>query len=186
MHEFNEIKESATHQTTNGKTFKLLCLVAEANHRTSKAGNKYGAFTVEDYSGKTEIMLWGDDYVRFQHFLQQSQALFICGCFKQRYNKSEFEFKINSITSAENLKMQLTKQLCLEIDPRNVESDTIEFLEKNFKKYPGKAGLKLTVNESNNKLKVNLITLDNGFEMNNEMIEFLQEKPEIEIHVATV
>ncbi|MBD0332831.1 MAG: DNA polymerase III subunit alpha, partial [Chitinophagaceae bacterium] len=183
IQEFNEIKEVVSPQT-NGKTYKLLCLVSDAKHKISKAGNKYGAFTVEDYSGKTEIMLWGDDYVRFGPFFQQSQALFISGCFKQRYSTSEPEFRITNVTLAENLKIQLTKKLCLELDPRNVEKETIDFLEKNLKKYPGKAELKVTVNEPKNKLKVDFITMNNGFEMNNEMIEFLHDKPEIDVHIA--
>ncbi|MFN2457394.1 MAG: DNA polymerase III subunit alpha [Chitinophagaceae bacterium] len=184
LQDFNDIKDSTT-LISSGKTYKLLCLVSEANHRISRQGNKYGAFVVEDYTAKTEIMLWGDDYVRYSPYLQVGQSIFITGCFKQRYNKDEFEFRISSIILAENIKSQLTKQLCMEIDVRNVQEETVNFLEKNFKKYPGKAGLKLVVSEPKNDWKVNLMTLDNGFQMNNELITFLDDKPEIEVHVAT-
>ena len=140
---------------------------------------------MEDYTGKTEIMLWGDDYVRYNNYLQLGQALLICGSFKQRYSKAEFEFKISSITLAENIKRQLTKQLQLEIDARNIQKETVDFLEENMKKFPGKSGLKVIVSEQKNNWKVNLVTLDNGLEMNSDLISFLDDKPEIDVNVIT-
>ena len=80
----------------------------------------------------------------------------------------------------------MTKQLQLEIDVRNVEKETIDFLEQNIKKNPGKSTLKLVLSEPKNNLAANLKTLDNSFEMNNELIDFLEEKPEIEVQVSAV
>jgi DNA polymerase-3 subunit alpha len=181
--DFNEVKESQL-LASAGKTYKLLCLVSAANHRISRQGNKFGSFILEDYSGKTEIVLFGDDYVRFNAYLQGGQSVMVCGSFKQRFNKAEYEFKVSSITLAENVKTSLTKQLCLEIDPRNIQPDLVQFLEKNLKAFPGKSGLKITVIEPKSNLKVALMTLDHGLEMNYDIIKYLEEKPEIEVQVA--
>lgn len=182
IQEFNEIKESQT-LASSGKTYKLITLVSVANHRISRQGNKFGSFTLEDYTGKTEIVLFGDDYVKYNAYLQQGHAIFIVGSFKQRFNKSEFEFKVSSIALAENVK-RTTKQLQLEVDVRNVQKETIEFLEDNMKKYPGKSNLKIIISEPKNNLKANLVTLDNGFEMNTDLIHFLENKPEIDVQVT--
>ena len=183
IQDFNEVKESQT-LASAGKTYKLLCLVSVANHRISRQGNKFGSFVLEDYSGKTEIVLFGDDYVRYNAYLQQGHAIFLVGCFKQRFNKSEFEFRISSLALAENIKRQLTKQLQLEIDVRNVQDQMIDFLEENIKKNPGKSTLRIVVSEPKNNLKANLVTLDGGFEMNNALIDYLENKPEIEVQVT--
>ncbi|HVF80928.1 MAG TPA: OB-fold nucleic acid binding domain-containing protein, partial [Flavisolibacter sp.] len=182
--DFNEIKDTPQ-LAGSGKTIKLLCLVSIANHRLSRQGNKFGAFTVEDFSGKTEIVLFGDDYVRFQHFLMQGQAVFLTGAFKQRWNKGEFEFKITGITMAENVKRTLTKQLCLQMDVRNVEPDWILFFENNLKANPGNAAVRFTVVEPKTAIKAALLSNGHGFELNNEMIHFLENKPEIEVQVVT-
>ncbi|MGZ8537875.1 MAG: OB-fold nucleic acid binding domain-containing protein, partial [Flavisolibacter sp.] len=183
VQDFNEVKESQT-LASSGKTYKILALVSVANHRISRQGNKFGSFVLEDYSGKTEIVLFGDDYVKYNAYLQLGQAIFIVGTFKQRYNNSEFEFKISSLALGENVKRQLTKQLQLEIDVRNIEQETVDFLEKNIKNYPGKSSLRIVVSEPKNNLKANLITLDSGFEMNNDLIRFLEDKPEFEVVVT--
>jgi DNA polymerase-3 subunit alpha len=183
--DFNEIKDSAL-LAGQGKTYKLLCLVTGVNHRISRKGTKFGAFTLEDYSGKTELALFGDDYARYQHFFIQGQAIYITGLFKQRWNQGEYEFKVTGITLAENVKRTLTKQICLEMDVRNVETDWINFFEKNLKANPGNATVRFIIMEPKTSLKASLLSNGQGFEVNNEMIHFLEGKPEIEVQVITV
>jgi DNA polymerase-3 subunit alpha len=181
--DFNEVKESNLPQYA-GKSFKLLCLVSGAAHRVSRQGNKFGVMTVEDYSGKTEIALFGENYVRFNNYLLQGQTILICGTFKMHNYRPELEFGISSMSLAETVKTSLTKQLCLEVDPRHIQPEMIQFLEANIKAHPGKSGLRIIINEPKSALKVTLMTLDHGLEMNHEMIRYLEEKPEIEVQVA--
>jgi DNA polymerase III subunit alpha len=185
IQEFNEVKESQT-LASSGKSYKLLALVSVANHRISRQGNKFGSFVLEDYTGKTEIVLFGDDYVRYNQYLQQGQAIFITGAFKQRFAKSEYEFRMASVALAENVKRQLTKQLQLELDVRNIQKDTVDFLADNIRKYPGNSSLRVIISEPKNNLKANLVTLDSGFEMNTDLIHFLENKPEIDVQVTAV
>ncbi len=183
VEDFKEIKESQL-SISSGRTYKLLCLVSESVERISKKGNKFGSYKVEDYSSKTELVLFGDDFVKYNNFLQQGNAVMITGCFKQRYNGSEFEFRVSNVTLAENVKRQFTKQLCLEIDPRNLQNETIEFLEKNMQQFPGASALKFTIAEPKNRLKANFVSISSGIELNHELISFLENKPEIEVQVA--
>ncbi|HEU4633904.1 MAG TPA: OB-fold nucleic acid binding domain-containing protein, partial [Flavisolibacter sp.] len=183
VQDFNEVKESQT-LASQGKTFKLLCLVSSANHRISRQGNKFGSFVLEDYTGKTEIVLFGDDYVRYNAYLQNGHAVMLVGTFRQRQYKPEYEFRVSSISLAENVKRQLTKQVQLEVDVRNVQRDMIDFLEENLKKYPGKSSLRVIVSEPKTNLRANLFTFNGGLEMNNDLIHFLQNKPEIEVQVT--
>ncbi len=185
VQDFNEVKESQI-LAGAGKSYKLICLVSVCNHRLSRQGNKFGSFILEDYSGKTEIVLFGDDYVRYSPYMQQGQAIFINGSFKQRFNNSEFEFKISTIALAENVKKQLTKSLQLEVDVRNIMEETILFLENNFKKNPGKSSLRFIVSEPKTSLKANLVTMDSGIEINDDLIHFLEDKPEIEVQVTAM
>ncbi|MBS1655006.1 MAG: DNA polymerase III subunit alpha, partial [Bacteroidetes bacterium] len=165
--------------------FRLIGLVSDAQHKVSRQGNKFGSFTIEDYSGKTEMLVWSDDYVKYAHYLQQGTTLFITGFFKQRYNKTEFEFKITSVSLVETLKKSLTKQLQVELNPKNVSENMVQFFLKNFHTHPGKSGLKIILNEPKNNWKISLLTIDTGFEMNDEMTEYLESNPELEVQVLT-
>src|SRR5690606_33325445 len=130
-----------------GNTFRLAGLVVDAQHRVTKTGRQFGSFFIEDYSGKSEFMLWGDDYVRFSSFLEKGNNLYITGSFRQRFKKAEFEFKVDKITLLENIKQQLTKQLILELDARQVNEELLTFIVENVKKHPGRSALRFNISE---------------------------------------
>jgi DNA polymerase-3 subunit alpha len=181
--EFNEFKEAVNLHPNPGRNFRMAGLVAEAQHRISKNGNKYGVFFIEDYSAKMELTLWSDDYVRFCNYLEAGMVIFLTGSFRQRYNKSEFEFKVNSITLLESMMKVCTKKLQIETQPKFIDENIIAFVEDNIKQFPGKSSIKFYLSEPGSKLKVGMYTMENGFEMNDEMAKFLQEKPEFEVQV---
>ena len=105
------------------------------------------------------------------------------GSFRQRFNKSEFEFKIDKITLLENIKQSLTRQLVLDMEARQVDAQLLGFLSENVRKHPGRAGIRFNIVESRMNAKVSLFSRESGFEMNDEMAKFLQEKPELEVQV---
>ncbi len=185
LSDLNEFKDTIDKQPNPGRQFRILGLVADAQHKISRQGNKFGNFTLEDYSGKTALTLWSEDYVRYATFLQLGSTVFITGYFKQRYNKAEFEFKVTGVSLAETVKRNLTRQVIIETHPRNITNALIGFVEQNMKNYPGKTSLKFLINEPKSNLKITLLTMDNGFEMNNEIIEFLEAKPELDVQVLT-
>jgi DNA polymerase-3 subunit alpha len=55
-----------------------------------------------------------------------------------------------------------------------------------MKNFPGKSTLKFTLTEPKNKMKISLMTMSSGFEMNDEMVNFLENKPELDVQVITV
>ena len=52
-------------------------IVTDVQHRVSKAGKGWAMFTVEDYGDSNEFRIFGEDYLRMQHFLVPNQFLFI-------------------------------------------------------------------------------------------------------------
>jgi DNA-directed DNA polymerase III (polc) len=185
LSEFNEIKDTLSLQNNPGRSFRLAGLVVDAQHRVTKTGRQFGAFTIEDYSGKSEFMLWSDDYMRFTNYLEKGKNLFVTGFFKQRFNKQEYEFKVDKIILLESIKQNLTKQVIIDIEARHIDEGMLNFLEKNLKTYPGRSGLKFNIKEPKSQCKITLQTIETGFEMNDEMAAFLQERPEMDVQVVT-
>ncbi|GGA97173.1 DNA polymerase III subunit alpha [Puia dinghuensis] len=183
--EFNEVKEAVTLQSNPGKPYRLAGLVVDAQHRVSKTGKQFGSFIIEDYTGKAEFMLWSEDYARYSNYLEKGKNLFLTGSFRPRFNKAEFEFKIDRMMLLESIKPILTKQVIMDVEARFVNEELVRFLETNVKKYPGKAGLKFNIIESKTHARVSLFTMGSGFEMNDELSVFLERTPELEVQVVT-
>ncbi|MEO8765495.1 MAG: OB-fold nucleic acid binding domain-containing protein, partial [Ginsengibacter sp.] len=181
--EFNEFKEAVNLHPNPGRTFRIAGLVAEAQHRVSKTGNKYGVFFIEDYSAKMELMLFSDDYVKFSNYLEPGIAVYLTGTFRQRYSKSEFEFKVVQITLLESLMRACTKKLQIEADPKDISQDLIDFMDRNVQSFPGASSLKFCINDRNSNVKFGMYSIEKGFEMNDEMASYLQQMPELDILV---
>lgn len=184
--DFNEFKEDIKMQPNPGRPFRLVGLVADAQHRVAKSGNKYGNFIIEDYSGKTEFPLFSEDYMRLSPILQQGSTVLIHGYLKQRYNREEFEFKVTSVSLAETMKRLMTRQVTIEAHPQDIKPETVKFIEQNIKRNPGGTTLKFSLVVPKEKLKISLVSLNGGFEMNDEMVQFLEKSPEFDVQVVTV
>ena len=85
----------------------------------------------------------------------------------------------------ETIKRSLTRQLTIDVHPKYISTSLISFLEENVKKFPGRAALKLNLTEAKENLKISLVTMDNGFEMNDEMVDFLDGNPELDVQIMT-
>jgi DNA polymerase-3 subunit alpha len=181
--EFNEFKEGINLQPNQGRPFRIAGLVTEAQHRISKTGTKFGIFFVEDYTSKMELMLWREDYVRLSNFLEPGMVVCLSGAFVQRFKTSPFEFKVNGVTLLESLMQSSTKKLQIEMHPKDVTKDLIEFFDRNMQEHPGNSTVKFCVTDTTSKLKFGMYALEKGFEMNDEMANYLLEKPELGIQV---
>jgi len=85
----------------------------------------------------------------------------------------------------ESIKPYLTRQLVVDIDVRSVNEDLVKFLEKNVKKFPGRSTLKLNILEPKTNARISMYTLDNGFEMNDEMAAFLENRPDLDVQIVS-
>jgi DNA polymerase-3 subunit alpha len=184
--EFNEIKDAVTLQANPNKIYRLAGLVVDAQHRITKTGRQFGSFIIEDYTGKSEFFLWSEDYTRYSNYMEKGKNLYLTGIFRQRFNKSEFEFKVEKIILLESIKQNLTKQVIIDIEARHVNQDLVSFIEKNVKNYPGRSGLKFNITEPKSNTKISMYTVESGFEMNDEMAEWLYHNKDMEVQVLTV
>lgn len=100
--------------------------------------------------------------------LQQGSTVFITGFFT-RINRDEFEFKVNGVSLAESMKKTMTKQVNIEAHPKDLTTEMLQFLEKNFRAFPGSVTLRFTLSEPRNKMRISLVGMSGGaLEMNEE------------------
>lgn len=183
--EFLEVLESTTLQAS-GKQYRLAGLVLDGQHRQTRTGRSFGSLSVEDYSGKTEIMLWGDDYMRFKDYLEKGKIIFVVGSFKNRFNSDKYEFKVERISLLESIKHGMTKQVTLFVEPRHVTEEMISFLEGNLVKYKGgSTSLRINLMDVKNQRLTSLYSLGPGLNMNDELAGWIQGRPEIEVKIDT-
>ena len=83
----------------NGRDFVAAGMVTSVMHLTTKTGKPYGRFTIEDYNGSHEFVLFSKDYENFRRFLFEGYYLLIKGKVAPRiYNPNELETRIKEVT----------------------------------------------------------------------------------------
>ncbi|MFT3911623.1 MAG: DNA polymerase III subunit alpha [Ferruginibacter sp.] len=185
LNDFNDVK-NAVGVVPTSKQFRLAGLVIDAQHRLTKTGKNFGVLHLEDFSGKTEFMLWSEDYVKYTQYMEKGTIIMIEGAFKPRYNGDTYEFKIAKLHLLETVKSSITKQVIIDVSPQFIDEDFVTFIDKNIQSYPGKTSLKFNISDSLQKNKISMYTLEKGFTMNDEMAIFLNENKNIDVSVLTV
>ncbi len=183
--DYNEFKAAVSTHPNPSKQFRLAGLVIDAQHRLTKTGKNFGILTIEDYSGKSEFMLWSEDYVKYTNYLEKGMIVMIEGGFRQRYNGDQFDFKLTKLYLLETVKTNLTKQVVIDITPQAINGDFVNFIDRNIKANPGKSSIKFNIIDNRNNFKVGMYTLESGFTMNDDMAVFLNENPDVEVSVVT-
>lgn len=184
--DYNEFKAAIELHPHPGQTFKLAGLVTASQHKISRAGKKYGSLVLEDFSGRVELTLFGDQYVRFANYFTAGTCIYVKGSFEKWESRNEWNFRVAEICLLETIKKAFTRQVQLTIQPGTLLPEQIEFFKTNLKKFPGKTRLKLILFDMVEQLRVEMRTTERGFEMNDEMTDFLANNPLIEVQVDTV
>jgi DNA polymerase-3 subunit alpha len=189
LSDFEEIKQSATLSAANlNKQLRLAGLVTDAQHRVTKTGRNFGILAIEDFSGKTELALFGDDYVKFTNYLDKGKNILVHGFFKTGWKREgepeRYEFKVTAINLLETAKQTLTKSIDISINPAAISREFVNFIERNVKSNPGKCSLRFNVLEPIENLKVSLLHTAGGFSMNEEMADFLINNPDVDVQVG--
>jgi DNA polymerase-3 subunit alpha len=167
------------------RAFRMAALVTGAQHRVSRQGNKFGVLTLEDFSGKFELTLFGDQYVKYASYFEMGHCLFVQGRFDKHPYRDDWSFRVSDICMLETIKKVMTRKIQMNITPSLFNVEHLDFLTENIRNHPGKVQLKFVFYDKKDQKTVVLSTLEKGFEMNDAMSEFLLEHPELEATVET-
>jgi len=187
INQFNEFRDTLAAQSNPGMSMRIAGLITSVQHKVTRTGKNYGVIVMEDYSGKAEFTVWSEEYVRFQSYFEKGKKIVLQGSFRPRYkDATQFEWKMSQVMLLESVMPQLTRSIDVHIHPAAVSDEMIQFVEKNVKKYPGKSALKFHINEPSEFITITLRTFDSGFEMNEEMAQYLQLQSDWGVHVSVV
>jgi DNA polymerase-3 subunit alpha len=186
INDFTEFKGAIELQKSPNQTLKIAGLVTSSQHKISRAGKKYGSITLEDFSGKVEITLFGDQYIKFSNYFTAGTCIHVKGSYEKWESRNEWNFRVNEICLLETIKKAFTKQVQLTFQAGTINVDQVSFLQENMKKNPGKSRLKFIFVDQIEKLIVSMKTTERGIEMNDEMADFLENTPLIDVQIDTI
>ena len=157
-------------------------IVTTVEHRVSKNGKPIGTFSIEDFTGTTELVLFGEDYLKMKHFLSEGTMLFVKGKYQLRYNSEDrYELKIVSIQLLQDIRERLTKRVTLNVSLTDVNDILILKIEDLLTKNKGNFPVAIQVNDVSDNFSLNFNAQKAAVNLSEEFMQLVSDLPEVEL-----
>ncbi|MDD3108311.1 MAG: DNA polymerase III subunit alpha, partial [Alistipes sp.] len=160
----------------NGREFMAAGMVTAVQHLTTKTGKPYGRFTVEDYNGSHDFVLFSKDYEKFRRYLFEGYYLFLRGKVTPRiYNPNELETRITSIMMLSEAQETLMKEITVWVPLGDLTEAFIARIRSITHENKGKVLFRVKVYDPAADVAVNLYSRSVKVEMTAAMVRFLDD-----------
>jgi DNA polymerase III subunit alpha len=129
--------------------------VVRANHRVSQKGTGYGSFTLQDFDGELEIVMFSEDYAKWKHLFLEGESLFITGKMQTRFNSEELQFKVQDVVQLDSMSHKI-EQVTVQIPLHSLSKEVIQKLDQAIATHKGTHTLRMQVLDYQNKMSVQL------------------------------
>jgi DNA polymerase-3 subunit alpha len=156
-------------------------VVTDIQHRVSKQGKGWAAFTIEDYSDSYEFRIFGEDYLKFRHFLVQNSFVYVRAFIKEGWTnretgqKGEPRIQFNNFQLLHDVMDTYAKKLSIQLNISDLEKNTISELEDMFRLHQGSHKLNFVIYDNEEKLKLNMPSRSQKVKISQELLYELKE-----------
>lgn len=160
-------------------------VITDVQHRISKNGKGWALFTVEDYTESFEFRMFGEEYLKYRHFLMINSFIYIKVFIKEGWvnretgKKGDPRMQFNHFSLLQDSMENFAKKLTIKLNIHELEEDYITDLKDTFISYKGKHALHFVVYENQQEIKLNLSSRKQKVEITSELLHTLEEK---EVH----
>ncbi|MEO5600415.1 MAG: DNA polymerase III subunit alpha, partial [Cyclobacteriaceae bacterium] len=165
-----------------GREIKLGGIVTGVEHRTTKTGKPFGKFYLEDYSGNTSFMLFGEDYLKFKNFLNIGWFLFIEGAVvRNTWGQQNLEMKVRNIDLLNEIGVKRSKGIQIRVNAHEITADLIGKIEDVCQEFSGSTPLYLRVKDEQENISLELMSRKFRVNPVNDMVKKMKKVAEVEI-----
>ncbi|MCB0398449.1 MAG: DNA polymerase III subunit alpha [Winogradskyella sp.] len=172
---FNDLQSVVNREITFGG------VVTDVQHRLSKQGKGWAAFTIEDYTDSYEFRIFGEDYLKFRHFLVLNSFVYVRAYVREGWanretgQKGEPRIQFNNFQLLHDVMDAYAKKLSIQLDVNDLEEETISSLEDVFKLHQGSHSLNFVVYDNSEKLKLNMPSRKQKVRISQELLNELKD-----------
>ena len=147
----------------------------------TKKGKPYGIATVEDFSGKAEISMFGNDWIQRQNYFIPGNFIYITGmCQPKSWDPNSYEFVINNIRLLSDVKEESVKSITLSFAIEQLTPEIVEDLMEYIKNNPGKSKINFNIRDIEQEFTLSLVSLNYSINIDQSFIDYVKELPGFE------
>jgi DNA polymerase-3 subunit alpha len=159
----------------NGKEIRIAGIVTKMREGMTKRGNRYATFSIEDFSGVTELALFGEDYAKFRNYIEVNNMLYIGAKYQARFGDTDqLELKVHDIKFLAEAFEKLAKRLSVEIPLDRVDGNFIEGLYELLAVHKGKVSVDFNVVDPSTQIRLPMSSRNVAIQTSAELIRQLE------------
>ncbi len=154
-------------------------VVTDIQHRVSKQGKGWASFIVEDYTDSFEFRIFGEEYLKFRHFLVKNSFVYVKiriaegWTQKETGKKGEPRIQFNSFQMLHDVMEIYAKKLSIQLDIKDLQQKRIQILNDLIKRHEGNHGLNFVIYDNEEKLKLNMSSRKQKVKISQELLDEL-------------
>ncbi len=160
-------------------------VITDVQHRVSRNGKGWAVFALEDYTDTFEFRIFGEEYLKFRHFLMINSFVFIKVFVREGWvnrdtgKKGDPRLQFNQFMLLQEVMENYAKKLTIKLNIDQLREDHILDLKDTLRSHKGKHPLQFTVYEMEDEIKVTLSSRKQKVQISSELLATLENK---EVH----
>ncbi|WP_121667003.1 DNA polymerase III subunit alpha [Mesonia aquimarina] len=162
------------------KEMSLGGVISDVQHRVSKAGKGWAIFTVEDYFESYDFKIFGEEYLKYRHFLMPNNFIHLKVFVKEGWTnketgkKSDPRIQFNSFKQLQDVMETYAKKLTIQLDIDDLKEEHIQKLQDLFTYHPGDHMLNFVVYELKDRIKLHMPSRRQKVKISQELLDELE------------
>ena len=156
-----------------GKDLSIGGIITGVQHKVSKNGKGWAAFIIEDYTDAHEFRIFGEDYLKFKHFLVPNSFLYIRIAVRPGWREGEIRMQFISIQMLQDVLETFANKLTVQLSIDEVDDEKIHVIEDLLHLHKGKDALNFLVYDADEKLQLHMPSRSTKVKISQELLNEL-------------
>ena len=155
-------------------------VVTDVQHRVSKQGKGWALFTIEDYTDSFEFRIFGEEYLKFRHFLLKNSFVYVKIFIREGWvnretgNKSDPRVQFNSFQLLHDVMDVYAKKLSIQLQISDLQETRISKLKDIFTMHKGDNLLNFIIYDTEEQIKLNMSSRRQKVKISQELLDELE------------
>ncbi len=173
---FNDLESYVNRELTFGG------VVTDIQHRVSKQGKGWALFTIEDYTDSYEFRIFGEEYLKFRHFLVKNSFVYVRAFVKEGWTnretgkKGDPRIQFNNFQLLHDVMDTYAKKLSIQLNINDLQDAKIASLQDLFQLHKGDNMLNFVIYDNEEQIKLQMPSRKQKVKISQELLSELQEQ----------
>tara|TARA_R110002073_G_scaffold159477_1_gene314778 strand:+ start:6256 stop:10635 length:4380 start_codon:yes stop_codon:yes gene_type:complete len=173
---FNDLQNYVNRELTFGG------VVTDVQHRVSKQGKGWALFTIEDYTESFEFRIFGEEYLKFRHFLMVSNFVYVRAFIREGWvnretgKKGEPRIQFNNFQLLHDVMDTYAKKLSIQFDIKDIKEERIKSIKELLGMHEGSHHLNFVIYDNKEQIKLQMPSRKQKVRISQELLEELESQ----------